>query len=155
MKSRLTPLQIAIDELPMVTYPKLIDEINQIRKFGVFFNLAAQNLTQMRSKFGENDTESLLTGAGTKIWYNPRSNVSAQYLETALGSEQYRETQYTTGSSGGKGSTSSSKQVKERKLISQSISILKLPQGVAIIQSRGISGTGRRIHSLEGQSEAG
>ena len=140
-EGRLTPLQIAIDELPMVTYPKLIDEINQIRKFGVFFNLAAQNLTQMRSKFGENDTESLLTGAGTKIWYNPRSNVSAQYLETALGSEQFRETQYTTGSSGGKGSTSSTKQVKDRKLISVH-QILKLPQGVAIIQSRGVSGKG-------------
>ena len=102
---------------------------------------APQNLTQMRSKFGENDTESLLTGAGTKIWYNPRSNVSAQYLETALGSEQFRETQYTTGSSGGKGSTSSTKQVKDRKLISVH-QILKLPQGVAIIQSRGVSGKG-------------
>ena len=58
-----------------------------------------------------------------------------------MGSEQYRENQYTTGSSGGKGSTSSTKQVKDRKLISVH-QILKLPQGVAIIQSRGVSGKG-------------
>lgn len=137
-QGRQTPLQIAIDELPLVNYPRLITDINEIRKYGVFFNLAAQTLSQMRSQLGEHDTESLLTGAGTKSWFNTRSNVTAQYLETSLGSQKYRETNTTTGSSGGKGSTSSSRQVRERKMLTVA-QIVKLPQGVMVLQNRGIS----------------
>ena len=137
-QGRETPLQIAIDELPLVNYPRLITDINELRKYGVFFNLAAQTLSQLRSQLGEHDTESLLTGAGTKCWFNMRSNVTAQYLETSLGSQKYRETNTTTGSSGGKGNTSTSRQIRERKMLTVA-QILKLPQGVMVLQNRGIS----------------
>jgi type IV secretion system protein VirD4 len=137
-QGRETPLQIAIDELPLVNYPRLITDINEIRKYGVFFNLAAQTLSQMKSQMGNNDTESLLTGAGTKCWFNTRSNDTAQYLETALGNQKYRETQYTSGSSGGRGNSSTSKQIRERKLLSVA-QIVKLPQGTMVVQNRGFS----------------
>jgi type IV secretory pathway TraG/TraD family ATPase VirD4 len=131
-------LQIAIDEVFSVQYKRIISDVNENRKYGVYFNVAAQNLNQCKEKFGEAGMKNLLTGFGHKFWFNPRENDSARYLETSLGSKITRKTNYTYGTSGEKSNNSSTTTEVERKLYAMS-DILKIPQGVMIAQTVGIS----------------
>ena len=135
---RLDTLQIAIDEVFAVVYKRLIDDVNENRKYGIYFNVAAQNLNQCKQKFGEAGMKNLLTGFGHKFWFNPRENDSAKYLETSLGEKISRKTNYTHGSSGDKSNTSSTTTEVSRKLYTQA-EIIKIPQGVMIAQTKGIS----------------
>jgi type IV secretory pathway TraG/TraD family ATPase VirD4 len=139
---RKTKLQIAGDEIPAVNYPELVFHINELRKYGIFFNLAAQTITQMRSRYGEHDTESIFTGVGSTVWFNPRSNVSADYLSHILGKKIFKEHQYSRGSSGGKGNSNVSIQTRERDLFPANL-IRQMPQGQAIILTREVGNANR------------
>ncbi|NJM78401.1 MAG: type IV secretory system conjugative DNA transfer family protein [Acaryochloridaceae cyanobacterium RU_4_10] len=121
-----------------VQYKRLITDVNENRKYGVWFNVAAQNLKQCKKKYGEEDMSNLLTGFGTKIWFNPKENDSAKHLSTALGNEIKRKTNYTYGTSGEKENTSRSTSESKKELFSVA-QILKLPQKWAIVQSQGVS----------------
>jgi type IV secretory pathway TraG/TraD family ATPase VirD4 len=127
-------LQIAIDECFSIKYKRIITDANENRKYGVYFNLAAQNINQCKEKFSETGMRNFLTAMGHKFWYNPRELESAKYLENVLGSEIKRKTNYTYGEK----STSSTTTEVERKLITLA-QIMKIPQGVMIAQTRGIS----------------
>lgn len=131
-------LQIAIDEVFAVQYKRIIDDVNENRKYGVYFNVAAQNINQCKKKFGDEGMKNLLTGFGHKFWFNPRENDSARYLETSLGSKITRKTNYTYGISGEKSNNSSTTTEVERKLCTMA-DILKIPQGVMIAQTSGLS----------------
>jgi type IV secretory pathway TraG/TraD family ATPase VirD4 len=137
---RTDTLQISIDEVFAVQYKRIINDVNENRKYGIYFNVAAQNLNQCREKFGEAGMKNLLTGFGHKFWFNPRENDSAKYLETSLGSKIIRKTNYTYGTSGEKSNNSSTTTEVERKLFTMA-EILKIPQGVMIAQTKGISTT--------------
>jgi type IV secretory pathway TraG/TraD family ATPase VirD4 len=135
---RTDALQIAIDEVFAVQYKRIIYDVNENRKFGVYFNVAAQNINQCKEKFGEAGMKNLLTGFGHKFWFNPRENDSAKYLETSLGSKITRKINYTYGTSGEKSNNSSTTTEVERKLYTMA-DILKIPKGVMIAQTAGIS----------------
>ncbi|NJM75592.1 MAG: type IV secretory system conjugative DNA transfer family protein [Acaryochloridaceae cyanobacterium RU_4_10] len=112
--------------------------MNENRKYGVYFNVAAQNINQCKKKFGDEGMKNLLTGFGHKFWFNPRENDSARYLETSLGSKITRKTNYTYGMSGERANNSSTTTEVERKLYTMA-DILKIPRGVMIAQTSGIS----------------
>jgi type IV secretory pathway TraG/TraD family ATPase VirD4 len=131
-------LQIAIDEVFAVQYKRIINDVNENRKYGVYFNIASQNINQCKEKFGEAGMKNLLTGFGHKFWFNPRENDSARYLETSLGSKIIRKTNYTYGISGERSNNSSTTTEVERKLYTMA-DILKIPRGVMIAQTSGIS----------------
>ena len=131
-------LQIAMDEAFAVRYMRLITDANENRKYGIYFNIAGQNLNQCKEKFGEAGMRNLLTAFGNKCWFNPRENESAKYLETSLGDKITRKTNYTHGNSGDKSNTSSTTTEVSRKLYAMA-DILKIPQGVMIGQLTGIS----------------
>jgi type IV secretion system protein VirD4 len=138
VRDRKDELQVAIDEFPAVKYPALIEQTNEIRKFYVSFNLAAQSINQIRKSFSHEETENLLTAAGSKFWFNPRSNDSAEYLQKSLGTKRYRTTEYSSGQSSGKPSSNRSSQIREKPLF-YAHEIQKLKQGATIIQTRGLS----------------
>jgi type IV secretory pathway TraG/TraD family ATPase VirD4 len=131
-------LQIAIDEVFSVQYKRIIDDVNENRKYGVYFNVAAQNINQCKKKFGDEGMKNLLTGFGHKFWFNPRENDSARYLETSLGSKITRKTNFTHGISGERANNSSTTTEVDRKLYTMA-DILKIPRGVMIAQTSGIS----------------
>jgi type IV secretory pathway TraG/TraD family ATPase VirD4 len=131
-------LQIAIDEVFAVQYKRIIDDVNENRKYGVYFNVAAQNINQCKKKFGDEGMKNLLTGFGHKFWFNPRENDSARYLETSLGSKITRKINYTYGTSGERSNNSSTTTEVDRKLYTMA-DILKIPKGVMIAQTSGIS----------------
>ena len=133
---RQSRLQIAIDEFTAVKYPNLVANLAEIRKYHVYFNLATQNLRQVTKQFGPDDTPTFLGTVGNKFWLNPRSNDSAKYLSDGLGKLKTKETSYTTGTSGENENTSRSRQTKVEDLLPMH-EIMMMPQGQAIVQSRG------------------
>ena len=138
IENRKDILQFAIDEVFSVQYRRLAEDVNQLRKLGIYFNIAGQNLNQGKQKCGEEGIKNLLTGFGHKFWFNPRENDSAKYMSETLGDKILRRTNRTTGSSGGKTSSSETTSEVSRKLFTQA-EILKIPQGVMIAQTAGIS----------------
>jgi len=135
---RKTNLQITIDELPALTISRLQYYLNENRKYGVFFNLAAQTITQLQQRYTDKGAENIITACGFKAFFNPRSNSTAEYLQKSLGTYKYRSAEYSRGSSGGKSSSNRSNPVKEMPLFSADRAI-KMPQGTAVILTGGIS----------------
>jgi type IV secretory pathway TraG/TraD family ATPase VirD4 len=135
---RKTNLQIAIDELNAINISKLKFYLNENRKYGVFFNLATQTITQLQDRYGEKGARAIMTACGFKAFFNPRENETAEYLQKALGTYKYRSPEHSSGYSGGKSSSNRSNPIKEMPLFS-SDRAQKMPQGVAVFQTRGIS----------------
>lgn len=136
ISGRKTPLQICFDELAAATYRSLPSRINENRKYGVYFNLAFQNLAQLEERYGKNLTTAILGACGTQILFNPREQQTAELISKTVGTENYRETQRSRSSSSGKISTSTSFQVKERPLI-PAWRVRLMGQGWAIVLNAG------------------
>jgi type IV secretory pathway TraG/TraD family ATPase VirD4 len=135
---RKTNLQINIDELAAVNVAKLKFYINENRKYGVFFNLATQAISQLQERYGKEGASSIMTAVGFKAFFNPGENDTAKYLQDTLGTHKYREKERSHGYSGGRSSSNTSNPVRERPLFSLA-EALKLPQGTAIFLTRGAS----------------
>lgn len=136
VSGRKTPLQICFDELAAATYRSLPSRINENRKFGVYFNIAFQNLAQLEEKFGKNLTTAILGACGTQILLNPREQQTAKLISEIVGTQKYRETQRSRSSSNGKISHSTSLHIKERPLIPP-WKVRLMGQGWAIILNAG------------------
>jgi type IV secretory pathway TraG/TraD family ATPase VirD4 len=136
---RQTPIGYHIDEFAMVKYLPIVNHLNELRKFGVYFNLAAQTPWQLKDKLGDKLFEAFMTGVGHSFWFSTgNSKESAAYLESLLGKEKYREKSRTTGSSGGKNSNSTATSIKERPLMAAA-KIRTMPPQVLIALTPGIS----------------
>lgn len=134
--TRKTPLQVCFDELAAATYRSLPSRINENRKYGVYFNLAFQNLAQLEERYGKNLTTAILGACGTQILFNPREQQTAELISKTVGTENYRESQRSRSSSNGKVSHSTSFQVKERPLI-PAWKVRLMGQGWAIVLNAG------------------
>jgi TraM recognition site of TraD and TraG len=139
---RQTPIQIAFDELPKMDYKSLPEDVNELRKFGVYFNVAAQTPMQLKKRYGNEGLGALMTGFGHSGWYSTgiAEKEASEYLEHILGKEKYREKQYSSGYSGGKSNNSTSNPIKERPLM-PAHEIRKMPPQNLIWLSPGFSKT--------------
>jgi type IV secretory pathway TraG/TraD family ATPase VirD4 len=133
---RKTPLQVCFDELAAGSFRTLPSRINENRKFGVYFNLAFQNLSQLIDKYGKELTTAILGACGTQILFNPREQETAELISKIVGTERYRENQKSRSSSGGKVTTSTAAHIKERPLIS-AFKVRLMGQGRAIVLNSG------------------
>lgn len=122
-------LQVAMAEAFSVNYKRLVGDVNENRKYGIYFNIDCQNFSQVQEKFGIEKLRSLMTGFGAKVWFNPGELESAKYLESVIGTEiiSQRKTTYQT-----RGGSSSSYEEKERPLFSAA-RVLKMKKQEAII----------------------
>ena len=133
---RMNPLQICFDELAAASYRTLPSRINENRKYGVYFNLAFQNLAQLVDKYGKELTTAILGACGTQILFNPREQETAKLISDIVGTERYRENQKSKSTSGGKTTTSVVKHIKDRPLIKPD-RVRKMGQGHAIVLNSG------------------
>ncbi len=77
---RTTPLEFVLDEFPTLYLPSIVEQINAIRSYGVFFILGMQNFGQLALTYGQNQVKPIVGAARTKIVYNPSEHESAKYL---------------------------------------------------------------------------
>jgi type IV secretory pathway TraG/TraD family ATPase VirD4 len=134
---RTSPLVLAVDELPTLYLPALVDWLNQNREDGLISLLGLQNLSMLIESYGENTTNAIFGGCATKAFFNPQDDVAAERFSNFLGEEEIKYKQRSR-SSGGKGgaSTSNSDQNSTRKLFDIN-QFNTLPEGKAVIISPG------------------
>jgi len=136
---RKDPLVLALDELPTLYLPSLVQWINENREDGLVCLLGFQNLAQLEKAYGKELARSLLGACATKCIFNPQDYESAKTFSEYLGDEEIRYKSKGTSSSSKSGSSSSfNEQDKTRKLYEPS-RFLKLPSGKAILVSPGYS----------------
>lgn len=140
---RTSPLVLAVDELPTLYLPALVDWLNQNREDGLISLLGLQNLSMLIESYGENTTNAIFGGCATKALFNPQDDVAAQRFSNFLGEEEIKYNQRSR-SSGGKGgtSTSNSDQKSTRKLFDIN-QFNTLPEGKAVIISPGFRSRGQ------------
>ncbi|MHC5610347.1 MAG: type IV secretory system conjugative DNA transfer family protein [Nostoc sp.] len=160
---RTSPLVLAVDELPTLYLPALVDWLNQNREDGLISLLGLQNLSMLIEAYGENTTNAIFGGCATKAFFNPQDDVAAERFSKFLGEEEIKYKQRSR-SSGGKGgaSISNSDQNSTRKLFDIN-QFNTLPSGKAVIISPGFRSRGQislpilqsiKIPQHEIQSEA-
>lgn len=141
---RTEPLVLALDELPTLYLPALVDWLNQNREDGLISILGLQNLSQLEKAYSEEITNAIFGGCATKAFFNPQDDVAAKRFSDFLGQEQIKHRERSR-SSGGKGgaSTSISEQNSTRDLFEVN-QFNTLGEGRAVIVSPGFK-SGRDI----------
>jgi type IV secretory pathway TraG/TraD family ATPase VirD4 len=137
-KQRNDPLVLALDELPTLYLPSLVQWLNENREDGLVTLLGFQNLAQLEQKYGEELSRAILGGCASKAIFNPQEQKSAQMFSDFLGEEEIRYKQRSRGSSDGKGNVNIADQDKTRKLF-ESSRFLKLKTGHCILINPGYS----------------
>jgi type IV secretory pathway TraG/TraD family ATPase VirD4 len=134
---RSEPLVLALDELPTLYLPALVDWLNQNREDGLVSILGLQNLSLLEQAYGKETTNAIFGGCATKAFFNPQDDVAAERFSNFLGDEEIKYKQRSR-SSGGKGgaSTSLSDQNSTRNLFEVN-QFNSLPEGKAVIVSPG------------------
>lgn len=134
-KGRNIPLVLALDELPTLYLPALVNWLNENRSDGLVSILGFQNISQLEEVYSKR-YKAILGGCGTKAFFNPQETESAKMFSEFLGEEEVHFKQKSHGNSAGKASTNVSEQERTRKLFEPS-QFLKLPTGRCILINPG------------------
>jgi type IV secretory pathway TraG/TraD family ATPase VirD4 len=131
-KKRQDPLCLALDELPTLYLPNLVQWLNENREDGLATVLGFQNMTQLEKAYGREIARAILGGCATKAIFNPGEPESAKFFSDYFGDEhlQYKSKSKSTG--GGKTNITISQQERTRRLCGPE-EFLKLPSGCCIL----------------------
>jgi type IV secretory pathway TraG/TraD family ATPase VirD4 len=133
---RTDPLVVALDELPTLYLPNLVQWLNENREDGLSCILGFQNLVQLEKAYGREISRAIFGGCGTKAIFNPQENESARSFSEYLGDEHLGYKTKSRSVGGGKTNTSTSQQERTRKLCAPE-EFLKFPTGTCILISPG------------------
>lgn len=136
VRKRKTPLILALDELPTLYLPALVQWLNENREDGLVCMLGFQNMAQLEKTYGKELSRSILGGCATKAIFNPQEYESAQMFSDFLGEEHVFFKQKSRGYNEGRVSSNLSDQEKTRKLFEPS-RFLKLPTGQCVLLNPG------------------
>lgn len=136
-KGRKDPLVLALDEVPTLYLPALVNWLNENRSDGLVTIIGFQNIVQLEEVYGKK-FKSILGGCATKAIFNPQEYDSAKMFSDYLGEEEVHYSQKSRGNSGGKSSTNVSEQDRTKKLFEPS-QFLRLPKGQCILISPGFA----------------
>jgi type IV secretory pathway TraG/TraD family ATPase VirD4 len=135
-RRRTEPLILALDELPTLYLPALVQWLNENREDGLVTLLGFQNMAQLEKTYGRELSRAVLGGCASKAIFNPQEYESARMFSDFLGEEEIRYKQKSRGSSGGKRNINHSEQDRTRKLFEPS-QFLKLPTGHCVLVNPG------------------
>ncbi len=138
---RTDPLVVAIDELPTLYLPYLDKWFNENREDGFCGIIGLQNLAQIERIYGKELARAIVGGCATKFIFNPQDTESGKVFAELLGeTEVTYKTKSTSRSTGGKGSTSRSKnQNVQKKHLFEPAQFNRLPTGKAVIVNPAMS----------------
>ncbi len=129
---RTDPLVMALDELPTLFLPALVNWLNENREDGLVGLLGLQNLAQLERTYGKETGQAIFGACGSKFLFNPGEKDSAQYISDMLGQESILQRSLSRGSGKGGASRTYSDNERTRPLLEAS-SLLKLRQGHCIL----------------------
>ena len=140
-KRRQDPLIVAIDELPTLYLPTLVQWLNENREDGLAVILGFQNLVQLEKTYGRELARAILGACATKAIFNPQEYEAARMFSDFLGDEAIRYSQKSRNRGGGKTSTTIAQQERTRKLFEPS-QFLRLPPGKCVLINPGFTSKG-------------
>jgi type IV secretory pathway TraG/TraD family ATPase VirD4 len=82
---RSNPLIVALDELPTLYLPALVNWLNENREDGFVGILGYQNIAQLEKVYGKELTRAIFGGTATKFIFNPQDTESAKLFSDYLG----------------------------------------------------------------------
>lgn len=137
-KRRNDPLVVAVDELPTLYLPTLVQWLNENREDGLSVILGFQNLVQLEKTYGRELARAILGACATKAIFNPQEYEAARMFSDFLGDEEIQYKQKSRNRGGGKTSTTTSDQDRTRKLFEPS-QFLRLPPGKCVLINPGFT----------------
>ncbi|MEM7580857.1 MAG: type IV secretion system DNA-binding domain-containing protein [Cyanobacteria bacterium P01_A01_bin.80] len=129
---RSDPLIVALDELPTLYLPALVNWLNENREDGFVGILGYQNIAQLEKVYGKELTRAIFGGTATKFIFNPQDTESAKLFSDYLGEMeiQFNSKSRSTGKGGGSRSTNEHHQ--KRHLL-EPAQFAKMGTGKAVI----------------------
>ena len=113
---RRDPLIVALDELPTIYLPNLVQWLNENREDGLCTLIGYQNQTQLEKAYGKELAQAIFGAAASKFMFNPQSTESADMFSRMLGDEEIRYKSKSRNTGGGKSSLTRSDQERTRRL---------------------------------------
>ena len=129
---RLDPLVVALDELPTLYLPALVNWLNENREDGFCGILGYQNISQLEKAYGKELAQAIVGGTASKFIFNPQDPTSAKLFADYLGEQQINFQSKSRSTGKGGGSKSFSEQNQKRFLL-EPAEFLKLGTGSAVI----------------------
>ncbi|NJO93725.1 MAG: type IV secretory system conjugative DNA transfer family protein [Hydrococcus sp. RM1_1_31] len=112
------------------------------RSSGLAVFLTAQNISQIRRRYGADDTTTILGNALTQFYFNPNDNETAEMVSKRCGEKEIRHKQVTHSHGKGGNSRSVSEHLYKVPLKSAT-DINQMEQGEFILFSNGFSSGGK------------
>ncbi|MEM6353481.1 MAG: type IV secretion system DNA-binding domain-containing protein [Cyanobacteria bacterium P01_D01_bin.14] len=125
---RKDPLIVALDELPTMYLPNLVQWLNENREDGLCTLIGYQNQTQLEKAYGKELAQAIFGGTASKFMFNPQSAESADMFSRMLGDEEVRYKSKSRNTGGGKSSLTRAEQERTRRLFAAE-QFNRLPQG--------------------------
>ncbi|MGL5193403.1 MAG: type IV secretory system conjugative DNA transfer family protein [Chroococcales cyanobacterium] len=138
---RIDPLVVALDELPTLYLPNIVNWLNENREDGFVGLLGFQNLAQLQKSYGRELSRAIIGATGTKFIFNPQDGESAKFFADYLGEEEIEITSKSRSRSKGGNSRSWNQNFQKRYLF-EPAQFLKLQTGEAIVISPASQGRG-------------
>jgi type IV secretory pathway TraG/TraD family ATPase VirD4 len=129
---RKDPLVVALDELPTLYLPALVNWLNENREDGFCGILGYQNISQLEKAYGKELAQAIVGGTASKFIFNPQDPTSAKLFSDYLG-EQEINFQSKSRSTGKGGASRSLNEQNQKRHLLEAAEFLKLGTGKAVI----------------------
>lgn len=129
---RKDPLVVALDELPTLYLPALVNWLNENREDGFCGILGYQNISQLEKAYGKELAQAIVGGTASKFIFNPQDPTSAKLFSDYLG-EQEINFQSKSRSTGKGGASKSLNEQNQKRHLLETAEFLKLGTGKAVI----------------------
>jgi type IV secretory pathway TraG/TraD family ATPase VirD4 len=129
---RKDPLVVALDELPTLYLPALVNWLNESREDGFVGILGYQNIAQLEKVYGKELTRAILGGTATKFIFNPQDPESAKLFSDYLGEMEIKFNSKSRSTGKGGASHSTNEQYQKRHLL-EAAQFAKMGTGRAVI----------------------
>lgn len=136
---RKDPLLLAIDELPTLYLPNLVQWLNENRSDGLCTMVGFQNISQLERAYKREISRAILGGCATKAIFNPQDGDSAKMFSDYIGDEEVTIKQKSRNTGGKGGSTRSVSDHLQKRAIVEPAQFNKLPTGKCVLISPGYS----------------
>lgn len=129
---RTDPLVVALDELPTLYLPALVNWLNENREDGFVGILGYQNIAQLEKAYGKELSRAILGGTATKFILNPQDPESAKLFADFLGETEIKFTSKSR-STGKTGSSRSFNDHHQKRYLLEPAQFAKMSTGRAVI----------------------
>jgi type IV secretory pathway TraG/TraD family ATPase VirD4 len=129
---RKDPLVVALDELPTLYLPALVNWLNENREDGFVGILGYQNIAQLEKVYGKELARAILGGTATKFIFNPQDPESAKLFSDYLGEMEIKFNSKSRSTGKGGGSRSTNEHHQKRHLL-EPAQFAKMGTGRAVI----------------------